>query len=87
MMMQKVKSLLIMVTLLAVLPATGCTAGNKRPQGPPPEAIAACKDKAVGDIVQFSGRGGETIEATCQEIKGQVVAVPEGMESGRPPKE
>lgn len=87
MMMQKVKSLLIMLALLVVVPATGCTAGNQRSQGPPPEAIAACKDKAVGDTVQFSGRRGETIEATCQEIEGQIVAVPEGMEGGRPPKE
>ena len=87
MMKPKVKSLLIMFTLLAVIPATGWTAGKQRPQGPPPEAIAACKDKAVGDTVQFSGRKGETIEATCQEIEGQIVAVPEGMEGGRPPKE
>lgn len=87
MMIQRIKSLMIMLILLSVVPATGCTAGNKqRPQGPPPEAIAACKEKAVGDTVQFSGRRGKTIEATCQEIEGQVVAVPEGMEGGRPPK-
>ncbi|WP_319548194.1 hypothetical protein [Desulfogranum marinum] len=89
MMTQKVKSLVILFMFLAVIPATGCTAGNdnRRQQGPPPEAIAACKDKAVGDTVQFSGRRGETIEATCQEIEGQIVAVPEGMEGGRPPRD
>ena len=87
MMTQKVKSLMIMFFFLAVVPATGCTAGNRRPQGPPPEAIAACKDKVVGDAVQFAGRRGETVEATCQEIEGQIVAVPEGMAGRRPPKE
>lgn len=87
MMIQKAKSLLIMFIFLAAVPATGYTAGNQRPQGPPPEAIAACKDKAAGDTVQFSGRRGETIDATCQEVEGQIVAVPEGMEGGRPPKE
>lgn len=72
---------------LLLTPTIGCSAGKGRPQGPPPEAIQACKDKEVGDTVQFTGRQGETLEATCQEIDGQVVAVPEGMPGGRPPKQ
>lgn len=53
-----------------------------RPQGPPPEAIAACKDKKAGDTVTFDGRRGESVKATCQEVEGKLVAVPEEM--GRP---
>lgn len=54
---------------------------NKRP-GPPPEAFAACKGKAVGDAVTFSGRNNEQVEAVCKEIQGQLVAAPDKM----PPK-
>ena len=74
---------------LAITPTIGCSAGGGqgRPQGPPPEAIEACEGMAVGDAVSFTGRQGETLEATCQEIEGQIVAVPEGMEDGRPPRQ
>lgn len=75
------------VIFLLLTPTIGCSAGNGRPQGPPPEAIQACKDREVGDTVQFTGRQGETLEATCQEIDGQLVAVPEGMPGGRPPRQ
>lgn len=44
-----------------------------RPHGPPPEAIAACKGKAVGDSVSFTGRRGETLTGTCQKA-GEVLA-------------
>lgn len=83
---QVTRQCLMAAIFLAITPAIGCSAGNDRHQGPPPEAIQACKDKEVGDTVEFTGRRGETLKATCQEIEGQVVAMPEGMENGRPPK-
>ncbi len=50
--------------------------------GPPPEAIAACKGKAEGAKVEFKGRRGETVKATCKKMRDLIAAVPEG---GPPP--
>ena len=81
---------LTLLALLMLIPLTACGKGNDkggRPQGPPPEAIEACEGQASGDVVTFKGRRGDSVKATCQEIEGQLVAVPEGMEPGdRPPK-
>lgn len=70
------------MAILVLLPITACAAGNdsknNRPQGPPPEAISACENKQAGDSVEFTGRRGETLEATCKEINGQLAAVPAG---------
>lgn len=75
--------------ILLFMPISGCASGEDRrgrKQGPPPEAIKACEGKAVGDGVTFSGRRGESLKANCKEIEGQLVAVPEGMDSkgGKP---
>ncbi|MGB3210021.1 MAG: hypothetical protein WBB19_04870 [Desulforhopalus sp.] len=51
---------------------------NGPQHGPPPEAIKACEGKQAGDTTSFTGRQGETLTATCKEIKGQLAAVPEG---------
>lgn len=70
------------LTLLVLMPLTACGKGNDKrggAQGPPPEAIEACEGKSAGDNVSFSGRRGETLNATCEEVEGQLVAVPEGM--------
>ena len=80
---------ILVITLLALMPLTACGKGNERggrPQGPPPEAIEACKEKSAGDSVTFTGRQGESMSATCKEIDGQLVAVPEGMERGGRPQ-
>lgn len=37
-----------------------------RPMGPPPEALAACAGKAVGDAVSVSLPDGHSIAGTCQ---------------------
>lgn len=82
---QPLKAALLMAILI-LLPIAGCAArddsNNNRHQGPPPEAISACKDKQVGDSVELVGRRGETVNATCKEINGQLAAVP----AGGPPK-
>ena len=52
------------------------------PRRPPPEALAACKGKADGAKVQFTGRRGETVKAVCKKIGDVMAAVPEG---GPPP--
>lgn len=72
----------LLMAIMILLPITGCAAGddsdNGRRKGPPPEAISACEGKQVGDIVEFTGRRGETLKATCKEMEGQLAAVPEG---------
>lgn len=80
---------IVLLTLLVLTPLTACGKGNNnggRPQGPPPEAIEACENKSVGDSVTFAGRQGESLSATCAEIDGQLVAVPEGMKQGSRPQ-
>lgn len=73
---------LVMLMFLVMIPAgvyANSEQGNRgRMQGPPPEAIKACTGKQVGDTVSFKGRRGETLNATCQTVEDQLVAVPEG---------
>ncbi|SFF81533.1 hypothetical protein [Neptunomonas qingdaonensis] len=80
---QKMLVLTLATTLLGLAPTISFGAensGQRRPhQGPPPEAIEACKDKQVGDEVGFAGRKGETLEAICQERDGELVAMPTSM--------
>ncbi len=64
--------------IIATLSGVTAYAGSRGQQGPPPEAIEACKTKQEGDTVTFSGRGGESLSATCQTIEGELVAVPAG---------
>ena len=85
--MQTTRRTALVLALLVLLAAAAC--GKKdnhrrgRRQGPPPEAIAACKGKQAGDSVEFSGRNGETVQAICREINGQLAAVPAGMSPGQ----
>ncbi|SHN25674.1 hypothetical protein SAMN05192549_106227 [Duganella sacchari] len=71
--------------LMAILAggALGASAQNgPPPDGPPPEAVAACKGKAEGAKVQFTGRHGETVSGTCRKAGVVLAAMPEG---GPPP--
>ena len=72
----------LLIAILVLLPIAGCAANDdsndNRRKGPPPEAISACESKLVGDSVEFTGRKGETVKATCQEMNGQLAAVPAG---------
>ena len=75
----KVVLIVSLSTLMPMIVTASNNKGQGRPQGPPPEAIAACEGKSAGDSVTFTGRRGETLEATCQEKDGQMAAVPENM--------
>jgi Spy/CpxP family protein refolding chaperone len=48
---------------------------GKQHRGPPPEAVAACKGKAVGTQASFTDRAGRTVSGACTQM-GDVVAVP-----------
>ncbi|MGB3211743.1 MAG: hypothetical protein WBB19_13650 [Desulforhopalus sp.] len=78
---QTLKTVLLMAVLV-LMPLTGCadsdSQAHKRRMGPPPEAIQACAGKKAGDSVEFTGRRGETVKATCREINGQLAAAPVG---------
>ncbi len=77
---QGVVRVALAVTMLSLVAISGWASGQGGPgggkQGPPPEAIAVCEGKSVGDSVEFTGRRGDTVEATCQEKDGQLAAVP-----------
>ena len=79
------------LVLLSVAPMASWADGDKAKddrKGPPPEAIAACAGKSAGDRVEFKGRRGEMLASTCEEHRGQLVAVPDNMpERGKPRKE
>ncbi|WP_332853996.1 hypothetical protein [Duganella sp. S19_KUP01_CR8] len=66
---------------LAASAQNGPPSGGQ-PPGPPPEAVAACKNKAEGTKVTFKGRRGEDVQGVCKKMRDIVVAVPEG---GMPP--
>jgi hypothetical protein len=88
-----------LAALLLALPLAALAqadAGNGPPpdqdghhRGPPPEAIAACKGKAVGTQASFTDRAGRTISGPCTQM-GDVVAIPPPKrpngQDGAPPK-
>ncbi|QDE30908.1 MULTISPECIES: hypothetical protein [Shewanella] len=53
---------------------------------PPKEAIEACANSAENDQVSFETPRGDTIEATCTLMDGELVAVPAGGPGERPEK-
>ncbi|MBU2952940.1 hypothetical protein [Marinobacter sp. F3R08] len=78
------KSRSVLMTLILMGTLSACShagqpgsSGGKRPSGPPPEAFEACEGLAEGEHVSFAGRGGESLEATCEKLDGKLVAVPE----------
>lgn len=79
------------ITLLALAGALACSSAfaedgpppGQRPNGPPPEAIAACNGKTAGATVSFTGRRGETISGTCTSENGVLAARPQGGPPGR----
>jgi hypothetical protein len=77
----KMKVIISLFVLISLIPVAGWASGDsdsKRRKGPPPEAFEACEGKQAGDTVEFTGRRGESIKATCEEHDDQLVAVPEG---------
>ena len=81
---QLFKTAILLLTLAVLIPTSSFAfgGGKGRQQGPPPEAIAACEGKNVGDSVEFTGPRGESLEGTCQEIDGQLAAAPDDMPEG-----
>jgi len=70
--MKKIIALSVCMLLLPI----AAMATTKAPAAPSKAAIEACVGKAAGDAVKVAGKKkGEMIDATCQDVKGQLVAV------------
>ncbi len=57
--------------------STSSVAEKRNHRQPPPEAFEACEDKSEGDVVSVTTPHGDTLDATCQLMKDQLVAIPE----------
>jgi hypothetical protein len=82
-------TVLILLLLLGGFSVTQAEEMNRppKPEGrmkPPPEAIAACKDKSEGTAVQFTTSRGDTIKGVCRQFDGVLAAMPE--RGGPPPR-
>ena len=70
------KKIIALSACMLLLPMVGVAAAKKS-SGPSKAAIEACVGKAAGVAVQMAGKKkGAVVEATCQDVKGQLVAVP-----------
>lgn len=67
-------------------PGPGGGSGHRRPHGPPPEAIAACTDKAAGAACSVTF-GDRTLTGTCAAPPdgGTLACRPDGPPPGPPP--
>jgi hypothetical protein len=72
------KSAIVATAFAALLGGTACACAQAspgdgaqpstqggRPHHPPPEALAACENKAASDACSFTGRNNETVSGTC----------------------
>jgi hypothetical protein len=80
------KKAVLSILALSSLCATSAFGQGKppkqdHPQGPPPEAFAACEGKKAGDQAEFTGRQGESVTGVCEEKNGRLVLRPD-----HPPK-
>ncbi len=76
-------ALLVMVPTIAW--ATEDFRGGGFRQGPPQEAVEACAGKKEGEAVRFKTPFGDNVSGVCREVRGKLIAVPEGGFSGPPP--
>ncbi len=71
----------------------GSMGGRGGKHGPPPEAYAACEDKAIGDSAEFVSPRGDTVSGTCEQEGDRLVLRPDhhggkggGGSQGPPPE-
>ena len=83
--MSSVKVMLFVGVIAAMMQGSVSASTGPQERGRPalpPEAIDACKDKSAGDAVEVATPRGDTIKATCRQIDGQLVAIPQGGPGG-----
>ncbi|GGQ18824.1 hypothetical protein [Shewanella litoralis] len=79
----------INITLLTLsLVASAAVFANPPGGKPPQEAIDACASSSENSQVSFETPRGDTLEATCKMIDGELVAVPDNApdDMKQPPK-
>ncbi len=67
------KKIIVLASCMLLLPMA-VMAGTKKADDNK-AAVAACAGKVAGDAVQIAGKKGAMVDATCQDVKGQLVAV------------
>ncbi|GFD67121.1 hypothetical protein [Alteromonas sp. KUL106] len=79
----RVSTVILMTIILNAL----SHAQDDRRKGPPREAKEACANKSEGDAITFESRRDGPIDASCQLIEDELVAVPENHRQNRDLKE
>lgn len=81
------RKVIVILAVFAMVPVAGHAfgphGGTGKRMGPPQEAINACADLNEGDMVQFTTRRGKTVSGICRDVRGGLIAVPEGKFNGR----
>jgi len=68
------KKIIVLSACLLLLPIAAM-AGEKKSSEPSKAAIEACTGKVAGDAVKIGGKKGAMLDATCQDVNGQLLAV------------
>ncbi|MDD5762114.1 MAG: Spy/CpxP family protein refolding chaperone [bacterium] len=74
------------LALLAMVPSFGWAIeefpdGRIR-QAPPREAVDACAGRKEGEVVRFNTPFRDNVPGVCRELRGKLIAVPEGVPPG-----
>jgi Spy/CpxP family protein refolding chaperone len=76
------RQMMTMAALVTLIPISGYAygphGGDGKRKGPSPQAVEACAERSAGETVEFTTRSGAVKSATCREVQGRLVAVPEG---------
>ncbi|MDD5759138.1 MAG: hypothetical protein PHI06_08650 [Desulfobulbaceae bacterium] len=70
------KKTIVVAACFLMLPVAALAASHKASVGPSKAAMSACVGKTAGAAVELTDAKGKMTAATCQEVKGKMVAVP-----------
>lgn len=77
----KTKIITTMIVLASLVLVAGWAYGNNdgksRKEAFKAKALKACVGKQAGDSVEFTGLRGNKLSATCEDVNGQLLALPE----------
>ncbi|PWQ93745.1 YHYH protein [Leucothrix arctica] len=82
--MNTIKKIILGSITLGIAGIASAETAPQRPQrqGPPPQAIEACNNKAVGTQCSFTARRGDVQGQCAQTPRGQTTCRPEGRQQG-----
>lgn len=77
----KIKVIVCLLVLASLTPVTGWAYGDNdgksRKEAFKAKAFKACEGKKAGDSVEFTGLRGNKLIATCEDVNGQLLGLPE----------